>query len=78
VETRSGHFVRVDSAATSLDVVGLAIAWLHAGVNPWEMEAPAQELLERLSDIPNIEAIMLLSRSVESFAGYYVRVRPQR
>jgi len=75
VETRAGQFVRVEKATDSLDVVGLALAWVQEDVPPWEMEAPAKALLGQLSDVADIETMILLSRSVDSFAGYYVRVR---
>jgi hypothetical protein len=75
VETTDGSFVPVDEAdSLASGVVGLVVAWLQKDLPPWEMEEPAEELCARLSSL-HMDARVLLSRSLESFAGYYVSVR---
>jgi hypothetical protein len=80
VETRDGQFVAVSSseAKGNLDAIGLVAAWVRDDVPPWEMEAPARRLTNQLSALEGTTVVMLLSRRIEPFAGYYVRLRPKR
>jgi hypothetical protein len=77
LETRDARLIPLlsEDANAKIDALSLVIAWIQAGVQPWEMEQPAQQLKERLSAHHGIDAIVLVSRQIQPFAGYYVRVR---
>ena len=77
LEMRDGSLVRLDHPqANARDIVGLAITWLYDGVPPPATEEPAETLAKTLSEGHGVEAWVQVSRSPESFVGYYVRVRP--
>jgi hypothetical protein len=80
VETRDDQFVAVSSSEANgdLDAIGLVAAWVRDDVPPWEMEAPARRLTNQLSALEGTTVVMLLSRRIEPFAGYYVRLRPEK
>lgn len=80
LETRGQHFVPVtsqDSNSVGLDIISLVVTWNHGGVQPWETEEPAKNLAKKLSERADVSAVVLLSRSLDSFVGYYVRIRPK-
>lgn len=75
LETRNQRFVPMGSLGSDsegLDIVSLVVTWSHEGVRPWETE---QALVERLSERSDVSAVLLLNRCVDSFVGYYVRIR---
>lgn len=79
LETRDQHFVSVNSGDPNrgnLDIVSLVITWSHDGVQPWKTEEPAKNLAWALSERDDLSAVVLLSRRLDSFVGYYVRIRP--
>jgi hypothetical protein len=79
LETRDGRFVLPSSHRAESrrdDVVALIVTWMEEGIRPWETEAPAEALAETLSTRAGLSAYVQVSRSLESFAGYYVEVRP--
>jgi len=80
VETRDKRFVPVnpqDPNSKELDAVSLIVTWSHHGVKPWETEKPAKDLAEDLSERGDVSAVVLWSRSLDSFVGYYVQIRPK-
>jgi hypothetical protein len=77
LETKDGRHVPPDDVASSSqvqDVVALALVWLHDNVPASDTEEPATQLAARLSKRCGLEPVILLSRSTESFVGFYVRV----
>ena len=58
------------------EIVGLAAAWLVDG-EIVSSEPHARELEERLSERTDISATLLMNRDPETFAGFYVRLRPR-
>jgi hypothetical protein len=80
LETRGQRFVPVDSLDSNSegsDIVSLVVTWSHDGVEPWETKEPAKNLAQALSERDAVVAVVLLSRSLDSFVGYYVRIRPK-
>lgn len=75
LETAARRFVPLTAEQQAENVVGLVATWIRDGMSPWETEAPAKELAHRLSTQLGVNALVLLSRSLESFAGYYVSIR---
>jgi len=76
LETAAGLFVPLVPEPQAENVVGLVATWIRDGMSPWETEAPAKKLAHRLSTRLGVNALVLVSRSLESVAGYYVSIRP--
>ena len=80
LETRDQRFVPVDLQqlnSEGLDSISLIVTWSGDGIKPWETEEPAKEVARRLSERSDIEAMVFLSRRLDAFVGYYVRIRPK-
>jgi hypothetical protein len=75
LETESGRFLPLASQSQGEEVVGLIISYIRDGLSPWETEQPVKQLAQRLSVRVGLIPTVLLSRSPESFVGYYVRIR---
>ena len=54
---------------------GICVVYEHEGVKPWETEAPARHMCEKLGEVLNSKPVVLLNRDPESFAGYYVYIK---
>jgi hypothetical protein len=79
VEMRDGRIVSGDSLladGAEEDAVSLVLTAAGPHVSAWDTEEPAAHLAAKLSELPGLEAIMLVNRDPEAFVGYYVRVRP--
>ena len=77
LEMRDGTLVPLDDRRLEdNDIVGLAVTWLYEGVPPPATEEPAEALAKTLGEGHGVEAWVQVSRSLESFVGFYVRVRP--
>lgn len=80
LETRDQRFVPVNLQhpnSDGLEITSLVVTWSREGIPPWETEEPAKNLAQRLSGRAGISAVVLLSRRLDSFVGYYVRIRPE-
>lgn len=80
LETRDQQFVPLNHEKVSkqdLEFVSLIVTWSSEATPAWKTEEAAKALAERLASHGNIDAVVLLSRSLDSFVGYYVRVRPK-
>lgn len=80
VETRDERVLPLNPDqpnSEGLDVVSLIVTRSRDGILPWDTEEPAETLADRLSDRDDISAIVQLSRRLDSFVGYYVRIRPK-
>jgi hypothetical protein len=75
LETAAGRFVALAPEPQADDVVGLVVTWTRDDMSPWATEVPAKELAQSLSAL-GVNALVQLNRSLESFAGYYVSIRP--
>jgi hypothetical protein len=76
LETESGRFLPLASKTPGEGVVGLIITYIRDGLSPRDTEQPVKQLAQRLSARLGKIPPVLLSRSLESFVGYYVRLRP--
>jgi hypothetical protein len=77
LETRFDGFVTpesVQSGAVSADIVAVAVALVRDDLEPWDTEAPAQAMAEKLSEHFGRPFPRLLSRQWQVFTGHYVRV----
>lgn len=77
LETRYDGFAFLDSVQSGEvedDIVAIAVALVREDLAPWDMEAPAQAMAEKLSEHFGRPLPRLLSRQWEVFAGHYVRV----
>lgn len=80
LETRDQRFVPFNLQhpnSDGLEITSLVVTWSREGIPPWETEEPAKNLAQRLSGRAGISAVVLLSRRLDSFVGYYVRIRPE-
>jgi hypothetical protein len=75
LEKRNGSFVLPEQLNQGEQVISVIVAYAQKGINPWETEAPAKYMAEKLSGILGIELPYLLSRNPELYAGFYVCVR---
>jgi len=77
LETRFDGFVTpesIQSGATNADIVAVAVALVRDDLKPWDTEAPAQAMANKLSKHFGRPMPRLLSRQWQVFAGHYVRV----
>ncbi|WP_415891364.1 hypothetical protein ACMXYV_08620 [Neptuniibacter sp. SY11_33] len=74
LELKNGGWIKPEYWIEGLLVTGVAVAYVHEGVNPWETEAPARHKAEELSKIWGIDLPILLSRDFKHFVGYYVYI----
>ncbi|MBY0375932.1 MAG: hypothetical protein K2Q23_18185 [Bryobacteraceae bacterium] len=80
LETRDQRFISLNPphmTSEGVETVSLIVTWSRDGIPAWETEQPAKNLAERLARHRDLEAVLLLRRSLDSFVGYYVRVRPK-
>ena len=57
--------------------LSFAIAYDVEGVEPWQTEIPARHMAEKLGNVLGRELAILLSRSADHYAGYYVHITAQ-
>lgn len=80
LETRDERFISAESQGSNsgdLEFISLIVTWSREGLKPWETEEPARQLAQVLSQCDDVTAVLLLSRRLDSFVGYYVRIRPK-
>jgi len=64
----------VQSSETNDDIVAIAVALVRDDLQPWDTEAPAQAMAQKLSAHFGKPLPRLISRQWQVFAGHYVRV----
>lgn len=77
LETRYDGFVTleaVQSGSVDTDIVAVAVALVSDGLEPWQTEAPAKLMAEKLSEHFGKPMPRQISRQWQVFAGHYVRV----
>jgi hypothetical protein len=74
LETSASQFIPL-ACKPQDNVVGLVITYVREGLSPWETKEPVNELAQRLSARLGVNTPVLLSRSPESFVGYYISIR---
>jgi hypothetical protein len=73
LETPDGEWRSLASIKNE-QVVYLVIACIRDGISSTKTEEPIRDLAERLSTRVGVKALVLLSRRLEPFSGYYLRV----